>query len=684
MARTGRVWQSRGGRRAAITAPCVGFRPRKVQSAVANRPLPVFDDANCLKAAPVTLTSINPPPRPEAPLPPAGLKAGLRILATTDLHMHLTGHDYVTDRPDPARGLTRLATLIAEARAEAGDRTVLLLDNGDALQGSPLGEVALAAPDSPHPWAVAVAELGYDAIGLGNHDFDYGLDLVDRLRAAVACPVLSANLMRDRAPFAPVAALDRTVRAGGADWAIRIGLFSVLPPGTSRWNAHHLDGQARTTEILPAARLCRDMLAKAGSDVVVALAHTGIGAYEAVRAEENAGRPLGRIDGIDAMVLGHTHLCLPGPAHDGLTDVDADRGTISGRPAVMPGWAAGQLGVIDLDLQADADGRWRCTGHSVALRRLARPGPPVAEAPSLSARLAPIHAETRHAMDRVVGATSQRLHSYFAMVGEDRGLALVAAAQAAALRKAVRGTPLADLPLVSAAAPARTGGRGGPGHFTDIPAGPLRLRHVMDLCPYPNRLAAAIVTGRALRDWIEVAASQFHTLAAPAPSPLTQPLRDPVHPGHAFDVLFGLEYGIDPTGPPRFDPDGTDRDPQAGRARDIRLDGRPIDPDDRVLVAMTGYRAQGGGAVPGLVEPVALDLPLVRDALVDYLAGDLPEDPIAAAPWPWRFDLPAPVRVRVRTGPDARAHLDELAGHDPAAGALDDEGFLLLDLTLGT
>ena len=126
---------------------------------------------------------IRPQAQDDGPDRPGDGRFGLRILATTDLHMHLSAHNYFTDRPAPGTGLVHLASLVRAARAEARARgdAVLLLDNGDSLQGTPMEDLPLHPPppgpdgEPAHPMMLAMAELGYDAIGLGNHDFDFGL-----------------------------------------------------------------------------------------------------------------------------------------------------------------------------------------------------------------------------------------------------------------------------------------------------------------------------------------------------------------------------------------------------------------------------------------------------------------------------------------------------------------------------
>ncbi|MEY8842649.1 bifunctional metallophosphatase/5'-nucleotidase, partial [Cribrihabitans sp. XS_ASV171] len=155
---------------------------------------------------------------------PLGQGAKLRLLATSDLHMHLVSHDYYADQPDPGVGLARTAGLIRWARRESEDALCLLVDNGDSLQGTPLGALAAEA-DAPHPLMAAFDALGYDAIGLGNHDFNFGLDRLDRMLVQAPCPVLCANLhpLGTRPRWRDAVVLERAVMAGEKLWPIRIG-----------------------------------------------------------------------------------------------------------------------------------------------------------------------------------------------------------------------------------------------------------------------------------------------------------------------------------------------------------------------------------------------------------------------------------------------------------------------------
>lgn len=602
---------------------------------------------------------------------PAAEGGVLRLLATTDLHMHLLGFDYRRDRPAAQFGLSRLASLIAAERSDPQVAACLLVDNGDSLQGTAMGDVAAQGLDGPHPMMRAAQVLGYDALGLGNHDFNYGLPFLREVLQDAPCPVLSANMhpvSEPDLPFAPSCLLTREI---GAE-TLRIGLFSVLPPQVMLWDAAHLEGRVRVSAIPEAAAQAVADLQAQGADVVIALCHSGVDLTQGAMTSENAAVALAAIPGIDAIVAGHTHLRLPGADHAGLDHVDAQAGRIHGRPAVMPFCEGQALGVIDLHLRRQG-ARWQVTQSQARLRFVAQDeGGQVPEDPALVSALATAQERTRAYMNQPIGQTDRALHSYFEALAPDQGLALVAAAQ----MRAVRPFVLEDLPLLSAVAPCRTGGRGGPEAYTDIPAGPFHERHLQDLLAFPNTLALIELRGDILRDWLEMAAIRYAQLEDPTQ---VLPLLNPAVPGHAADVIYGLDYEIDLTRPAAFDLSGRRIAPN-GRIAALRHQGRAVQDSDRFVVALNSYRAAGGGNVHALQKAIAQDCPalslrdVVRDAVAEGVAP-IVSDPRQLCAGPGQ-------RVELITGPGAHAYLSELTGRDADPGEITENGMLRLSLAL--
>ncbi|SMO67775.1 2',3'-cyclic-nucleotide 2'-phosphodiesterase / 3'-nucleotidase [Ruegeria faecimaris] len=606
---------------------------------------------------------------------------GIRILATTDLHMNLCSFDYYADQDEPTIGLTRTASLIRQARneAEADGDIVLLFDNGDALQGTPLGDWAADPANAPHILMQAFGSLGYDAIGLGNHDFGFGLHFLQHVISDAPCPVLSSNALRTNGPqiWQDHVILHKEIPGAPTPMALKIGVFSVLPPQTAQWEAHKLHDTLTTQDILTCAANKVRKLKDENCDLIIALAHTGFGPDRSQRNMENAIIPLAEIEGIDAIIAGHSHLTYPVKA-------GSENTLVHGKPVVLPGTAGSHLGVIDLKLHSAERGGWTVGEARAALRPISagRPDEMVSlapEDPELLHLFSSGHAETRRRAGQPVGRTPHHLHSYFSFCAEDRGLRLVAAAQAAALRLCMSDTDLADIPILSAVSPSKFGGRAGPRFYTDVKPGEIFLRNVVDLHVFPNELQGVIVSGDQIVDWLEMSAAVFNQISTGSASELICENRV----GHNFDVLYGLSCRIDLTQPPRFDDMGTLINAENRRVSEVLVGATPIAPDQQFAVALNNYRASGGGHFPFAGNAQRIDMPIlpVQQALLDYLSGTLVSDPLEEAQKPFRITSNTGTQAILRTGPNAHRLLQDIQEFDPQVLGTDENGFLRILLT---
>ncbi len=623
---------------------------------------------------------------------PPLLQAGqlhLRVLATTDLHMHLLPWDYYADLPRPGVGLARTADLIAFARA--GAPNTLLLDNGDILQGTPMGDLMAQGglvPGTPHPMILALNSLGYDAATLGNHEFNYGLDFLMGTLDAAAFPLTSVNVAlkagssprADRTLLAPYLLLDRVMAdVAGAPQPLRIGIVGMLPPQIMVWDRDHLQGRVTTRDMVEATAAFLPEMREAGADIIIALCHSGIGAAGASLGMENAALALAALPGIDAVVAGHSHLVFPSTAYAARDGVDVDRGTLAGKPATMPGAFGSHLGLIDLVLEPDARG-WRVaqgSGRTVPVS--ATPGRASAAGRAVAQAARRAHVETLRQVRRPVGHSAMPLTTHFAMVAPVQAARVIAAAKRWHVAERLRGTALADVPILSTAAPFKAGGRGGTGHYTEVPQGPLALRHVADLYPFPNTICALQVSGADLAGWLERSAGAFLQVA---PGRADQPLLDPEFPTSSFDTIFGLTYSIDLSQPARFDVHGAVQVPAAQRIGDLRHAGRPVAPGDRFIVVTNSYRAGGGSRFPGASPDriVWTDGQRTADVLRDYILarGGLRPDTTAA----WRFHPLPGTSVLFDTAPRARLLPDDSAGIDIEPAGPGPDGFARFRLRL--
>lgn len=557
--------------------------------------------------------------------------AHFRIMATTDLHCALMDFDDTKDVSDPSLGLVRTATLIRQARAEISN--ALLVDNGDLLQGTLLGDFIARkrslADGQLHPMIEAMNALGYDAANVGNHDLNYGLDFLRASVDGASFPFVCANLFGDvdgeTDPwFPPYVVVSRTVVADdGSASVLRIGLIGVLPPQVMRWDRSHLDGRARAGDMVQTVRrLVPEIRKKA--DIIVLLAHSGLGPEMPRGMDENAALALSQVGGVDAIVFGHAHQFFPGHRFEGMEalGVDNSSGRLNGVPAVMPGMYGSHLGIIDMNLTW-TEGRWSVAEGHGFLRPIAKRVqdawepcvPPDEETARLARRT---HALVREWIRQPLGEIERSMSTFFSLVCDTPAMQLIADAQGWAAARLVEGSALADLPLLSVAAPFKAGGSRAD-QYTRIPAGPIAYRHVADLYPYPNTLTLVKMNGAEIRDWLDMSAGIFRRIDPQSPE--SQPLLKPDFPTFNFDVFKGVSYQIDVTRAAKYDAEGQCIDPDTSRIRALTYQGRPLTSDQWFLVATNSYRASGGGSFPHLsADRVVLETSMEnRSAIADYL-----------------------------------------------------------------
>ena len=600
----------------------------------------------------------------------------LRIMETTDVHMNLLSYDYYQDKATEQFGLARAISLIKAARAEAPNS--LLFDNGDLLQGNPLGDVmAKIRPlksGQTHPAYKVMNPLQYDAANLGNHEFNFGLDFLKRAIAGAQFPYVSANVVladgkensaNPTPAFKPYVILDRKfVDAKGAQRILKVGVIGFVPPQIMQWDKAHLEGKVATRSMVEMAeKYVPEMIGK-GAQLVVAIPHSGFEKGEVGQLGENAVSKLAEVVGIDAILFGHAHAEFPSKAFASHPKVDLERGTINGVPSVMPGRWGDHLGVIDLTLD-NTSGRWQVVDSRAHIRpifdRAAKKS--LAEAdPMVESLIATEHAHTLEYVRSKVAESSAPIYSYFSLVTDDPSVQIVSNAQIAYVKRAMQGTDYEKLPILSAAAPFKTGGRQGWSYFTDIPAGPLAIKHVADLYIYPNTLKAVLITGADVREWLEMSAGQFHQIDPKGAA--QQPLVNDAFPSYNFDVIDGVTYEIDVTQPPRYAVNGQLANAQAQRIRNLSYAGKPIDPQQRFLVVTNNYRAYGGGNFPGInATKVVLDAPDEnRQALVEYLSQSPGQTVNPSADGNWRIASIAAVEPTFLSSSNAARFLAQHPG----------------------
>ncbi len=606
----------------------------------------------------------------------AAVQLDLRILATTDLHACLTAWDYYAHKPADERGLSRLATLIRTAQAEVANS--LLFDNGDFLAGSGIGDLwAERFPSRDvHPMVAAMNALQFDAVNLGNHEFSHGLAFLRHALKDALFPIVCTNFTFHDLPFVQQSLLiSRALHdSAGKSHRITVGVIGLLPAQTMVWEAIHLKGHASAAPMLQRAQSAAAELRSKGADLVVALSHTGLAlqSAESSAGEEHFAQAVAAISGIDVVIAGHSHQKFPA----------AGEGADSAM--VLPGFFGSHLGVVDLTLQHHGDG-WKVAAHRAELRPIAQRdstgklAPLVSDVPEIRALAEPAHAAIIEQATKVIGQTHQRLHSYFATVTSAAALALIAQAQETALAAHLAGTQYAGLPILSAVAPFKAGGRGGPENYTDLAIGPLLHHHAADLYMHPNRLIGFRVTGAEVALWLERAVSKYFQITAGMQD---APLLNPDFPSFNCDMIFGLTYEIDLHQPPMFNAQGAVVNPMARRIINLRHNGAPLRDDQVFALASNSYRREGKSGFAGTSQThVIADSPLMIQTLLrSYIAENrqMPQP----GPQHWRFAPVQGATVWVASSPTAMQVLDDIAHFRPLPLGLDEAGFLRFRLHL--
>jgi 2',3'-cyclic-nucleotide 2'-phosphodiesterase / 3'-nucleotidase len=468
------------------------------------------------------------------------------VLGTTDLHGNLFPVDYYTDKADN-RGLAKISTLIKQVRKET--QNVLLIDSGDTIQGTPLEYYHNKKNNQPpDPMMLTMNALHYDAMTVGNHEYNFGLQVLEKARSEAEFPWLSANTYNkgtNQTHYKPYIIKEVA--------GVRIGVLGLTTPGIPNWeNAPNYAGLEFHEPLSEAKKWVPLLRRKERADVVIIAMHMGLeqdfrtGEINPgqVTNENQAIEIANQVPGVDLIFMGHTHRDVPSAVINGVQLIQANY------------WGR-HLARADLYLE-NAGPQWRVFA---LMARTIAVDDRVAPDQELLKIGEPYDRETQAWLSRPIGESAAELTAAEARFRDTAILDLIQRVQLEAGK--------ADVSMAAVFNP-----------DARIAKGPVTVRNIAGLYVYENTLVVLEVTGQQLKDALEHSAKYFRPYEA---DKLPAELVDEKIPAYNFDIAEGVTYVLNIG------------KPIGQRIENLQFQGKPLSPTQKLRLATNNYRVNGGG-----------------------------------------------------------------------------------------
>lgn len=468
------------------------------------------------------------------------------LIGTTDLHGNILPVDYYTNRADN-RGLAKIATLVKQVRKH--NPNVLLLDSGDTIQGTPLAYFHNKKNNTPpDPMMLAMSALKHDAMTVGNHEYNFGLQVLEKARSEAKFPWLSANTYNagtNKTHYQPYIVKEIA--------GVRVGILGLTTPGVPTWENKPNYAGLEFREPLSEARKWVPLLrTKERADVVVIAMHMGIeedprtGQINPgqVRNENQAIAIARQVPGVDVIFMGHTHRDVPSLVVNGVLLTQANH------------WGR-HLARADLYMQRVAN-RWRVYARAATTIPVDERVEPDAEIVKL---VEPYDRETQAWLSQRIGESDEELTAVDARFKDTAILDLIQRVQMEVGK--------ADVSMAAVFNPQAR-----------IAKGKVTVREIAGLYVYENTLVVLDVTGQQVKDALEHSAKYFRAFER---GKTPEELIDEKIPAYNFDIAEGVTYEINL------------RKPVGQRIENLQFQGKPLLPTQKLRLATNNYRVNGGG-----------------------------------------------------------------------------------------
>lgn len=578
------------------------------------------------------------------------MRAHFKVLATTDIHAHVTNYDYYRDEILADIGLIGLSNIIHEIRSKHPN--TLLIDNGDFLQGNPIGNYLRDyALKNMHPIVSIMNELQYDAGTLGNHEFDFGITFLEKMIHDLNYPIVNANIVDDQNNpwIQPYVILEREITTDDSEKTeIKIGIIGALPPQVMMWNHKVFEDYANVSkrlhvnDIVDSIKENLPKMRDEGADIIIVLAHSGFSNRPYEKGAENIIQFLADIDGIDAIVAGHAHNIFPDDCH------------FFNKPIIMAGSFAQYLGVFDFNLEWNGQ-KWLVKNVETSVVENQNNDQFENE---LFQLIKPAHELAMQRMNEPIVQNKTLFSSALSLVRDDACIQLIADAQAWYAKKMIEQlccSQYMNTPLLTAVPAFKVGGRkNSPYDFTWIDDQIFTFKNIADLYPFNNQLAVIEINGDELKEWLECANSIYFQLSEQDVGQQYL-INWQNHRGYNRDVIKGdLEYIVDARFPRRYNGDCLLINNDSERIYGLLYQGKAVQPSDKFLMATNQYRAYSG-KFPGSGEEKVItlsseEIPEIIQQYLYHLIADKGEIDIIANN-NWRLELGEAKNIIYETSP---------------------------------
>ena len=522
----------------------------------------------------------------------SGSEKHITILGTSDMHGNIWGYSYEDNTESTNNGMARLYTYIQQVRAE--NPNTILIDAGDDIQGTIMtDDIYNKTPEEPHPVITAMNYMGYDAMTLGNHEFNWGIPTMQTILGQADFPVLAANVTGTDGKSVT-----------GAGWTIvekdgvKVAIIGVVTPDVPIWDGGKEGIEDTTYEAANVA--VGKAIDEIGdqADVIVVSAHMGMYAeFDEEGGSDSAQKILDDNPEIDVLQVAHNHVV-----------VNEKQGDV-----VIGGVRNGGRDIARFDLTLDADNN--VTASSVEIVDMTD------VTPSQEIRSIPLVAEAHQkTIDFIAGGTDESgeplpplgsTTAKFQPENEIAGLPqgkLEDTAVMDLINKIQLENSGAD---VSAAALFK--------NTSDLPAGDINYGNIFDIYKFDNTLYRVKVTGAELKAYMEWSAECYNQWKEGD----INISFDPEYPDYLYDMFAGVEYEIDLS------------QPKGERIKNVMFKGEPLQDDQTLTLAVNNYRyssaLKGQNLISGTKEWESSNS--IRDMIVAYFAEHSPVAPEVDNNW---------------------------------------------------